>query len=289
MLGSFPERAEGDQGHDRRAGLAPLFLSAREGEAVRRSRKALGILGLVLLVSPIDQAVAGALERAMLGKSAIVDLTQIQHEGGGAVAPEPRHDKGEGGKEAGSSTAAMPWAELATQLELARTPGGDSATVAEIPPRNLLGLAVVVDVSASVARQADYRVSLQDLQGWERKYGRIPRRAIVLLYTGWSRRWEDPARYLNQDAQGVRRVPGFSPGAVAFLGAEREVLGVGSDAVAPEPGPGDPVLGKLRPGTWQLLNLTNLERLPTKGAKLVIAPLRLEAGTAPARVVAILP
>ena len=256
---------------------------------MRRSRKAIGILGLILLVSPIDQAAAGALERAMLGKSTIVDLTQIQHESVAASALEQRHDKGEGGKDAGSPPGAMPWGELATQLELATTPGGVRATVAQIPPRNLIGLAIVVDISASAARQADYRASLQDLQSWERKYGRIPRRAIVLLYTGWSRRWEDPARYLNMDPQGVRRVPGFSPGAVAFLAADREILGVGSDAVAPEPGPGDPVLGKLRPGAWQLLNLTNLERLPNKGAKLVIAPLRLEAAAAPARVVAILP
>jgi kynurenine formamidase len=241
------------------------------------------------MISPIDQAAAGALERAMLGKSAIVDLTQVQHEGGAAGALESHRDKEEGGKEAGSSPAAMPWGELATQLELATAQGGTTASVAQIPPRNLLGLAVVVDISASVARQADYRAGLPDLQGWERKYGRIPRRAIVLLYTGWSRRWEDPARYLNLDPRGVRRVPGFSPGAVAFLAAEREILGVGSDTLAAGPGPDDPVRGKLRAGAWQLLNLTNLERLPAKGAKLVIAPLRLEGATAPARVIAILP
>jgi kynurenine formamidase len=37
------------------------------------------------------------------------------------------------------------------------------------------------------------------------------------------------------------------------------------------------------------VNLTNLDRLPAKGTKLVIAPLRLEAGSAPTRVIAILP
>jgi kynurenine formamidase len=255
---------------------------------VAKAHKAIGILGLVLLVLPIDEAAAGALERAMLGKSTIVDLTQAQHDGQSAGAPELRHDKGEGGKDSGSPPGLMSWGELATQLELATAPGGDAANVAQIPPRNLLGMAIVVDISASVARQPDYRATAQDLQAWERKYGRIPRRSVVLLYTGWSRRWEDPARYVNQDPQGVRRVPGFSPGSVAFL-ADRDILGVGSDTVASEPGSGDPVLGKLRPGAWQLLNLTNLERLPVKGAKLVIAPLRLEAAAAPARVVAILP
>jgi kynurenine formamidase len=253
------------------------------------ARRSVGILGLVLLVAPIDHATAGALERAMLGKSAIVDLTQVQHEAAPADASASHRNKEEGGKEPGAPAAATPWGELATQLELATTPNGTVATVAQIPPRDLLGLAVVVDISASVARRADYRAGLKDLQTWERKYGRIPRRAIILLYTGWSRRWEDPARYLNEDPQGIRRVPGFSPAVVAFLAAEREILGVGSDALAADPGPDGAVLGKLRPGVWRLQNLTNLERLPAKGAKLVIAPLRLKGAAAPARVIAILP
>jgi kynurenine formamidase len=45
----------------------------------------------------------------------------------------------------------------------------------------------------------------------------------------------------------------------------------------------------LQTGKWQLVNLANLDRLPAKGTKLVIAPLRIEAGSAPARVIAILP
>jgi kynurenine formamidase len=43
------------------------------------------------------------------------------------------------------------------------------------------------------------------------------------------------------------------------------------------------------PGVWQLENLVNLDQLPAKGATLVVAPLRIEAGAAPARVIAILP
>jgi kynurenine formamidase len=43
------------------------------------------------------------------------------------------------------------------------------------------------------------------------------------------------------------------------------------------------------PGTWLIENLANLDRLPIKGAKLIVAPLRLEAASASARVIAILP
>jgi kynurenine formamidase len=43
------------------------------------------------------------------------------------------------------------------------------------------------------------------------------------------------------------------------------------------------------PGAWLIENLANLDRLPIKGTKLIVAPLRLEAASASARVIAILP
>ena len=89
-------------------------------------------------------------------------------------------------------------------------------------------------------------------------------------------------------------MPSISPRAVAFLVGERDIRGVGLDAWVSEVAAGvsggeDGTRPLLYAGKWQLVNLTNLDRLPAKGAKLVIAPLRLEAGSAPARVIAILP
>jgi kynurenine formamidase len=73
---------------------------------------------------------------------------------------------------------------------------------------------------------------------------------------------------------------------------DRQVRGVGLDAFAPDtlPGAGGGVPVSIVPfGAWQIENLTNLDRLPIKGAKLIVAPLRLEAASAPARVIGILP
>jgi kynurenine formamidase len=164
--------------------------------------------------------------------------------------------------------------------------------VANIPPRDLLVHAVLVDITAKVAQIPDYRATAEDLQVWERRNGRIPKGSVLLLYTGWARRWSDPVKYLNRDSQGVARVPGFSAAALAFLIRERDVRGVGLDSLSPEGSrlsAEDEVGTLLKSGKWQLVNLTNLDRLPTKGIKLLIAPLRLEAGSAPARVIAILP
>jgi kynurenine formamidase len=255
-------------------------------------------LALLLLFLQAEPAAAGAWERAMLGKSQVVDLTQAQMES----APTGRvqeHARPEGLAEGeGNNTAQRipPAGVLVTHLDLPSSVLKGKPTVAQIPARDLLAYAVMVDVAARVARAADYRVTADDLKAWERRNGRILKGSMVLLHTGWGRRWSesDPARYVNLDPQGVPRVPGISPGAIAFLLTEREIRGVGLDTWVPEaapgvPGSGDGTQALLSAGKWQLVNLTNLDRLPAKGAKLVIAPLRVDAGSAPARVIAILP
>lgn len=253
-------------------------------------------LALLLISLQVEEAAAGALERAMLGKSQVVDLTNVQsevpspsgsHEGGRPEAPRE-------GERSNAAPRVTPAGELVTRLYLPASLVKGKPTVARFPARELLALAVVVDIAARVAGAADYRLAVEDLQAWERRNGRIPKGSVVLLHTGWARRWSDPARYLNLDPQGVPRVPGFSPGAIAFLLGERDIRGVGLDAWIPEEAPGIPggedgTRPLLYAGKWQLVNLTNLDRLPAKGAKLVVAPLRLDAGSAPARVIAILP
>jgi len=255
-------------------------------------------LAVLLLLLQVEQAAAGALERAMLGKSQVVDLTQVQTESAPAGGvQEPARPEGVGENDRNSAAQRVPVAgELVTHLHLPSSVLKGKPTVAQIPARDLLAHAVVVDVAPRVAQAADYHVTAEDLRAWERRNGRIPKDSMVLLHTGWARRWNesDPTRYLNLDSQGVPRVPGISTGAIAFLVNERDIRGVGLDTWVPEVAPGVPggedgTRPLLYAGKWQLVNLTNLERLPAKGAKLVIAPLRVESGSAPARVIAILP
>jgi kynurenine formamidase len=256
-------------------------------------------LPLVLLLLPVqvEQVRAGALERAMLGKSTVVDLTHVLNNerapsAGGQERPRPEV-LAEGERNSAAQGLPLP-EDLSTHLDLPASIVKGKPTVAQVPPRDFLVHAVLVDIGAKVAKTPDYRATVEDLQSWERRNGRIPKGSAVLLHTGWAQRWSDPAHYLNLDAQGVPRVPGFSPRAIAFLVRERDIRGVGLDTWAPEVPPGthggdDGMRPLLQAGKWQLVNLTNLDRLPAKGTKLVIAPLRLEAGSAPARVIAILP
>jgi kynurenine formamidase len=212
----------------------------------------------------------------MLGKSAVVDLTHAVSDG--PISSD--RQRPESGRDFGTRFTANVGVQTA-QL-----------TVDQIPSRELLVVAVVVNVAAKVAQSPDYHVTVEDLRTWERQNGRIPKQSAVLLNTGWSRWWTEPTRYVNQDAQGAVRVPGFSSAAVAFLTGERQVRGLGLDAFIPDgpiSGNAEMIPSRMAPGVWQLENLVNLDRLPAKGAKLVVAPLRIEATNAPARVIAILP
>ena len=244
-------------------------------------------MAAALLPLPVSPVEAGALERAMLGKSAIVDLTHPV-ESGSSGPERQREASGEGNRQDQTGRAAAE-RNFETRLHAPGAPRQGKRTVAQIPFRELLVPVVVVDVAQQVNQVADYQATAEDLRAWERRNGRIPKQSAVLLRTGWAQRWSDAVRYANHDPQGIPRVPGFSAAALVFL-EERQVRGLGLDAYLPGgAAPGDPGLLVVPSGVWRLENLANLDRLPVKGAKLIIAPLRLEAASAPVRVIALLP
>jgi kynurenine formamidase len=166
------------------------------------------------------------------------------------------------------------------------------ATVDQISPDNLIGPAVLIDVSAEAAGNADYRLTTARIGAWEHAHGKIPRGSIVLLRTGWSSRWPDEARYRNEDAQGVMHTPGFSVEAASML-IERGASGLGIDTLSIDYGASknyEVHRTVLPAGLYQLENLANLEAVPESGAWLVVAPIKLEGGSGgPCRVFALLP
>jgi kynurenine formamidase len=165
-------------------------------------------------------------------------------------------------------------------------------TVDQIPPEKLFGPAVVIDIRKEARRDADYRLTVERVREWERKHGKIPRGAIVLLRTGWAARWPDEKRYRNMDARGVMHFPGYGVEAVQLF-IQRKVSGIGIDTMNVDFGASqDFAVHSLSHGAglYHLENLANLDGLPATGALLVVAPIKLAGGSGgPARVFAILP
>ena len=67
-------------------------------------------------------------------------------------------------------------------------------SAADLPLRQLLAPAVVIDVSKQSAADAAYRVTRADVEAFEAAHGRIAPGTIVLVRTGWSRYWPDRKR-----------------------------------------------------------------------------------------------
>jgi kynurenine formamidase len=165
-------------------------------------------------------------------------------------------------------------------------------TVDQIPVKQLFGPAVVLDVRAEGAKDADYQLPAARVTEWEKQRGKIPAGAIVLLRTGWAARWPDAQKYRNQDAQGNMHFPGFSVEAAKLL-IERKVSGLGCDTMSVDYGASADFAVHhlaLGAGLYHLENLADLSALPETAAFLVVAPIKLEGGSGgPVRVFALLP
>jgi kynurenine formamidase len=171
-------------------------------------------------------------------------------------------------------------------------------TVDQIPLDRLIGAAVVVDVSDAAAKNADYQVTADDLQRVEARDGRIPDRAIVLIRTGFSKRWPDAATYLGTAERGESAVarlhfPGLHPDAASWLIANRSIAAIGIDTASIDYGQSTEFESHRRLFERDLPafeNLTNLDRLPARGAHVIALPMKIAGGSgAPLRAVAILP
>ena len=168
-------------------------------------------------------------------------------------------------------------------------------TVDAIAPAKFIGPACVVDVTADVEADPDFLLTVDCVQAWESRHGRIPAGAWFLLRTGWSRR-TDAARYINLREDGPH-TPGFVKECSEFLARDRDVLGVGVETVGTDAGRAaafDPPFPNHcvmhGSGKFGLAGLCNLDRLPPTGALVIAAPLKIVNGSgSPLRVIAIAP
>ena len=175
--------------------------------------------------------------------------------------------------------------------------GKGGACVDTIEARQFVGPAVVLDVTEQASGNPDFVVTRATIEQWEERNGRIPPRAWVLLKSGWAARAMDSGAFFNVGADGMPHYPGFGLESAEFLTRERDILGVGTEAVGTDAGIGaaaDPAFPNHSimhgAGKFGLTQLANLDQLPAVGAIVVATPLKLERGSgSPVRPIAIVP
>ena len=151
-------------------------------------------------------------------------------------------------------------------------------------------------MTAQTSANADYRLTADDVRAWESRHGTIPSGSIVLLRTGWSTRWQNRKAYLGDDTPGATNnlhVPSYGEDAARLLVEQRRVAVLGVDTASIDYGQsGDFIVHRIANGANVpgLENVTNLDRLPPRGAWVLALPMKIAKGSGgPVRIVAVVP
>jgi kynurenine formamidase len=266
-------------------------LADREPEPPRVSRRtALAAAGgtLVAAAMPSTAAAGGRKRRRRGGRGKLVDLTHVYRDDfplfPGAPATQRRThvtiaDDGFYGQ------VWTLWEHTCTHMDVPGHFIEGGRTSEEIKPEELVAPIVVVDISERASREPDTEVTPNDLRRFERRHGRIPRGAMVAMYSGWESRAGSEDAYRNG-----MEFPGWGEAAVDWLLERRNPGGIAVDTMSLDPGSSTTfashktILGADRIG---IENLRNLKKLPARGATVMMGLIPWRDGSGgPARILA---
>jgi kynurenine formamidase len=237
----------------------------------------------------------GLIERAFKGEARVIDLTQKLNARAptyGGERDSMRYEKLADIERDGYTLGAFRVPEhFGTHVDSPAHFLKGRETIDRIEARRFIAPAVVIDVRSRVTENPDYQLTSADIVRFERG-GRVPEGAAVLLLTGWDERYRDAERYRNADKAGVLHFPGYSQEAIRHL-LKRNIVALGIDTLSIDYGPSKDFAGHKVShggGLYHIENLTNLDKLPARGAAIFVGALPIEGGSgSPARVLAIAP
>lgn len=167
--------------------------------------------------------------------------------------------------------------------------------VDEIPLEQLMGEAIVIDVTMKANSNTDYQITVDDVLVWEKEHGTIPDGAILLFRTGWGNYYPDAAKYLGTAEKGDSATaklhfPSIHPDLATWIVKNRKIKAAGIDTPSVDYGQSKDFK------THQILyaenipgfeNVANLEALPATGSFVIALPMKIKGGTGgPLRIIA---
>jgi len=155
----------------------------------------------------------------------------------------------------------------------------------ELPATFAVRPLVVISIVDSLARHPGYHLQVADIVEWERRNGRIPEGAVVMVRSDWSKDWPDPALSTRTPFAGV------SLDALKFLHLERHILFHGHEPLDTD------TTGTLEGEHWLMHNgytqaegVANLDQVAERGCLVTIGFPKLGGGVGGyARYIAICP
>ena len=167
----------------------------------------------------------------------------------------------------------------------------------DIEIKSLLLPLHVIHRERQVEHNADFTLSMDDIQQYEDEYGQIQPGSFVAFASGWSQHWETPAHFYNKDSLGHPHTPGWSLEALKFLIKERKITAIGHETLDTDASHDAIEKGflyaehyVLEENLWQVEVLNNLHQVPATGAFIHISfPNLKQLPSFPVRAIAYLP
>jgi len=157
-------------------------------------------------------------------------------------------------------------------------------TIDELPPTYAIRPLVVIDIHEKVEINPGYHCSVDDIKEWEERYGTIPKGAVVMVRSDWSKKW--PGKDFLQ-----KPFPGVSLDALKYLHQKRHILFHGHEPLDTDTTPNlEGECWLMHNGYCQAEGVTNLWMVPEAGALIAIGFAKPMGGTGGyARYIAICP
>lgn len=160
--------------------------------------------------------------------------------------------------------------------------------ISKIRLEKLVCPGLIIDVRHKAT--PDYAISAEDISDFEKRYGEIVAGSIVIGFTGWGDKWHSPAKYRNEDDQGIMHFPKFSIESIDYL-LKRHIHGIAIDTLSPDGSDYNfPVHHKLLgAGKFIIENIKLSNTLPPTNFTIIALPLKIKQATeAPCRVIAMI-
>ena len=159
-------------------------------------------------------------------------------------------------------------------------------TMDKIPLKQMILPLIVLDNTPYMTKDENHAFSVADLKTWEKKHGKVPRGSFVALRTDMYKDWDtDPERFKRAP------FPAWAFETIKFLYEARGVTATGHEAMDTDTTEKmDSETYILQHGHYQIEVMANLDKVPAKGALIVVTWPKVRDGLGfPARAFAILP
>ena len=158
-------------------------------------------------------------------------------------------------------------------------------TMDEIPLKQMILPLIVLDNTPYQAKDPNHAFSVADLMAWEKKHGRVPRGSFVALRTDMHKDFDNPEKFKRAP------FPAWAFETIKFLYEQRGIMANGHESLDTDTT--EKMLSEtylLQKGHYQIEVMANLDKVPAKGALIVVNWPKVKKGLGfPARAFAILP